>query len=165
MALPSYRHVPGLTPHPVKAPEGHSYGGMQIDLGSRVDELPISWRDCEAYLLGVDLFNQGYFWESHEAWEEIWNAVGHQTLPGRMLQGMIQVAAALLRHHVGSVEGGRGNFRKASVHFDAVEGELDAIDSRQTSYMGVPLEQWRSEVADFLSGATDQRPFLKLRPA
>jgi uncharacterized membrane protein YccC len=42
---------------------------------------------------GIDLFNQGRFFESHEAWEEIWRSTTPE--PRDLFQGLIQVAAAL----------------------------------------------------------------------
>jgi predicted metal-dependent hydrolase len=42
---------------------------------------------------GIALFNQGRFFEAHEAWEEIWRSTTPE--PRDLLQGLIQVAAAL----------------------------------------------------------------------
>jgi hypothetical protein len=162
--LPSYRHVPGLTPHPINSPQGHSSGEFEVDLGSRINTFPDTWLDCPAYLQGVDLFNLSFFWESHEAWEEVWNAVGHQTLSGRMLQGMIQVAASLLKDHVGSKVGATRNFRKACRHFDFVEAELSAEMPTAVCFLGVQISQWRLEIADYLDRRSSRLPFLRLRP-
>ena len=42
---------------------------------------------------GIDLFNRGLFYESHEAWEEIWRSTTPE--PRNLFQGLIQVAAAM----------------------------------------------------------------------
>ncbi|HEV2851770.1 MAG TPA: DUF309 domain-containing protein [Thermoanaerobaculia bacterium] len=42
---------------------------------------------------GIELFNHGRFFESHEAWEEIWRSTTPE--PRDLFQGLIQVAAAL----------------------------------------------------------------------
>lgn len=42
---------------------------------------------------GIELFNQGRFFESHEAWEEIWRSTTPE--PKSLFQGLIQVAAAM----------------------------------------------------------------------
>jgi predicted metal-dependent hydrolase len=42
---------------------------------------------------GIDLFDQGRFFEAHEAWEEIWRSTTPE--PKGFFQGLIQVAAAL----------------------------------------------------------------------
>lgn len=57
---------------------------------------PDLWAEDDAYLSGIQLFNDHKFWESHEAWEEIWlHCDGVQS---EFLQGLIQAAAALLKY-------------------------------------------------------------------
>lgn len=56
---------------------------------------PERWSESPAYLMGIELFNDRQYWESHEAWEEIWlHCDGVQS---EFLQGLIQCAAALLK--------------------------------------------------------------------
>jgi hypothetical protein len=53
-------------------------------------------RDAELFAHGVTLFNTRYFFEAHEAWEEIWL---HTAPPEKtFLQGLIQVTAAFHHH-------------------------------------------------------------------
>jgi uncharacterized protein len=40
---------------------------------------------------GAALFNQGLYWEAHEAWEELWLELEDE--PKLFVQGLIQVAA------------------------------------------------------------------------
>lgn len=96
-ALPPYRHRPGTTPHPVRDRTGHSYGRKSEALS--VDEA--SWRENTTYLLAIDLFNEGYYWEAHEELEAYWVGAGRNTRIGLFLQGIIQAAAALLKLEVG----------------------------------------------------------------
>jgi predicted metal-dependent hydrolase len=42
---------------------------------------------------GIELFNSGRFYDSHEAWEEIWRSTTPE--PRDLFQGLIQVAAAM----------------------------------------------------------------------
>jgi uncharacterized protein len=102
--FPSYRYVPGLQPHPVRDPQGHSY---QTD-PRRAAAPPwtaSSWRTLADWLFGVDLFNAFFFWEAHESWEGLWAAQPRRSAPARLLQGLIQIAAALLKIHLGSLAG------------------------------------------------------------
>ena len=47
-----------------------------------------------AFLWGLDLFNHGYYWEAHEAWEGLWQ-VADRDGPLRMLfKGLILLSAA-----------------------------------------------------------------------
>ena len=57
---------------------------------------PDRWAEEEAYLEGIRLFNALKFWESHEAWEEIWLCA--DGVHAEFLQGLIQAAAALLKY-------------------------------------------------------------------
>lgn len=97
--LPRYRYVPGVQPHPVRDPAGHSYSPTperNRHPSWSVDE----WRTSEDWLYGVDLFNRFYFWEAHEAWEGLWAAAPRDTPSALLLQGLIQIAAALLKTHM-----------------------------------------------------------------
>ena len=89
--LPPYAFVPGRFPHPTSDPAGHSYRSVR--------ELPAApdadnWRASRAYLRGVDLFNHGFYWEAHEAWEGLWHACGRCGVMADFLKGLIQLAAA-----------------------------------------------------------------------
>src|SRR5689334_23294646 len=89
--LPPYGFVPGRFPHPTRDPEGHSHGQAPPP----ADPLdPGRWAGCRDYLLGLDLFNHGYYWEAHEAWERLWNAAGRHGATAELLQGLIKLAAA-----------------------------------------------------------------------
>jgi len=95
---PAYRHLPGQTPHPIRDPEGHSFGQKEPDLP---DLNNIDWRECEHYLFGIDLFNEGYWWECHEILEGLWHASGIGSEVAHVLQAVIQCSAAHLKASTG----------------------------------------------------------------
>jgi len=72
----------------VRDPTGHSY---------HVEPIPVAVAaslSSDAFLWGLDLFNHGYYWEAHEAWEGLWQ-VADRDGPLRMLfKGLILLAAA-----------------------------------------------------------------------
>ena len=162
VALPSYRYVPGVTPHPVTDPMGHSHGVREevADLTGRV--LPDDWRRVEEYLLGVDLFNRAFFWEAHESWEAVWHAAGKESVPGRFLQGMIQVSAALLQRHCGRLRGAGNLLAKAEDNLGPAS--IWMAEYRAPTYMGVDLADWLPRVRGFIEGSSDDFPFLLARP-
>ena len=45
------------------------------------------------FLKGIELFNSGRFYDSHEVWEDIWRSTTPE--PRNLFQGLIQIAAAL----------------------------------------------------------------------
>jgi len=61
---------------------------------------------------GIELFHRGEFFAAHETWEEVWRSTTPE--PKTLLQGLIQVAAAL--HQIRDLhrrEGPRGTLAKA----------------------------------------------------
>lgn len=100
--FPAYRYVPGLQPHPRRDLDGHSYR-QPTPQSSAAPWSVATWRTLSDWLFGVDLFNAFYFWEAHESWEGLWSAQPRTSLPARLLQGLIQIAAALLKIHLRSV--------------------------------------------------------------
>ena len=68
-SFPPYAYLPGRFPHPIRHPEGHSYGvepGLTVAVAEALRSDEFRW--------GIDLFNFGYYWEAHEAWEALWQA-------------------------------------------------------------------------------------------
>lgn len=67
----------------------------------------LRWRESRDYLLGVDLFNAGFTWESHEALETPWKQLrGAGDIRGAAwVQSIIQVAAARLKREIGNRPG------------------------------------------------------------
>jgi uncharacterized protein len=145
--FPGYRYVPGLHPHPHRDPAGHSYEPhptLNRHAPWRVEE----WRTLDDWLYGVDLFNVFYFWEAHEAWEGLWAAVARESAPALMLQGLIQIAAALLKTHMQVLEGVRALStegleklrRVATTHPDMLGLNLSGVADRFSRYFA-PVER------------------------
>jgi hypothetical protein len=109
--LPPYTHVPGVTPHPVSDPRGHSHG-ITAERPAAPD--PQRWQSCRAYLRGVDLFNHGYFWEAHEVWEGLWHACGRTGVTADFFKGLIKLAAAGVKHLAGNPRGVRSHACRAA---------------------------------------------------
>lgn len=113
--LPDYRHVPGRTPHPTPDPLGHSFGRKT---GPLPDLNVVDWHLCGEYLVGVDLFNNDFWWESHEIFEGLWHAAGHATPAGHVLQAVIQCAAAHLKAEADSMAAASRLFEHSLGHFN-----------------------------------------------
>lgn len=133
--LPVYRYVPGVRPHPHRDPAGHSYQPTP-SLNRHAPWNPECWQSLDDWLYGVDLFNGFYFWEAHEAWEGLWASAARQSAQSLMLQGLIQIAAALLKTHMGVGAGalilsseGLEKLRRAA----AMQVTLLGLDLREVS--------------------------------
>ncbi|MBI1322762.1 DUF309 domain-containing protein [bacterium] len=92
MRFPPYTYVPGGPwPHPKSHPQGHAHHTPEYTVPP-ID--PDHWQESETYQQANRLFDAGYYWEAHEAWERLWHA-SHRTGPvARMLKGLIKLAAA-----------------------------------------------------------------------
>jgi len=93
--FPPYTYIPGRSPHPVSDPAGHSFG---IKPPVPADLNPESWRSSKPYLFGIDLFNGGYYWESHVEFESLWLVSGRKGATADFLKGWIKLAAAGVKH-------------------------------------------------------------------
>ena len=83
--------------------------------------------DEEAIRLGLDLFNQERYWESHEALESAWrNAQGDEK---GILQGLILVAAALVHWQK----------NEKQVTLSVMKRARDKLAPHQKEYFGVNL--------------------------
>lgn len=86
------------------------------------------------YLKAIAYFNECQFFESHEAWEELWS---DQFGPSRkFLQGLIQAAVAL--HHFGN-----GNIRGAKKLYYGSRGYLEPY---RPKHMGLDLDRFLAEM-------------------
>jgi hypothetical protein len=91
--IPAYAHIPGKTPHPHSDPQGHRHPTPDAEPSD-----PASWHRCPAYLHGIELFDMGFYWEAHEAWEKLWHAVGRRGPDADFVKGLIQLAVAGVKH-------------------------------------------------------------------
>lgn len=111
--FPPYAHRPGITPHPITDPRGHSYtpprdATARQAAAGHAPAVPFDggrWHECAAYLYGIDLHNHGYWWEAHEEWETLWKASPPGSAHGRLLQALIQSCAIWLKLEVGEHAG------------------------------------------------------------
>jgi len=119
-ALPAYAYVPGRRPHPLRDPQGHGMGALD-EHTAPFDAR--AWRESPAYCYGVDLFNHGYFWEAHEAWETLWRHCPRNSADARFLKGLIALAAAGVKAHQGRPRGVRRHAARARALFAALGRE------------------------------------------
>lgn len=158
-AFPAYAFLPGRDPHPTRDPRGHSFREEPEAPPPWLP--PEDWRDCVDYLYGVDLYNHGYLWEAHEAWEGLWHPAKGDELLADFLQGLIQCSAASLKIPMGQPRG----LAKLS---ELGTGRLERVSlAAGSEYMGLDIPGF---VAAFLAFASsdptdaDERPLITLIP-
>lgn len=130
--FPRYAYLPGRFPHPVRDPRGHSYQVHEPPLCITIEAALSS----EPYRWGVDLFNHGYYWEAHEAWEPLWLAAKQSTPHLLFFKGLILLAAAGVKIREGKLTAARRHAGRASSLFRRVTG-LSAFQGA----VGMSLEE------------------------
>ena len=151
--LPPYRYRPGRTPHPTRHPAGHAYGSEEAAEPAASEAFDEArWHECAAYLHGIDLFNHGYWWEAHEALEGPWRAAGRRSGTGDFLQGLIQLAAALLKHATGAPATAERMAARACAKLRRTPGV----------FLGIDAETLARDAEAFLAGARSEPPTIRL---
>lgn len=107
-AFPPYSYVPGLWPHPHSHPDGHRFSPPFP--AAKIDDLA----NDPTFRLGMRLFDAGYYWEAHEAWEHLWHAAGRAGPQADLLKGLIQLAVVGVKIREGRADGARSHARRAA---------------------------------------------------
>lgn len=120
--LPLYTYVPGGPwPHPNRVREPIREGP--------IDEPALFRR-------GVELFDAGYYWEAHEAWEVLWHAAGRHGSTADVLRGLIKLAAAGIKVRERREPGVRTHARRAAECFASARREGGVHQ------LGLDLDEW-----------------------
>ncbi len=143
-AFPPYRHIPGVTPHPIRDPRGHSYDMEEDSADAQL--LPTAWRQNRSYLCGVDLYNFAYWWEAHEAWEGLWHEA--EDTYRLFLQGLIQVSAACIKYHSRML---RPLCTLSTAGRDKLRQVVAECDDPAGTYMGIHLPTFLDTLDTFFA--------------
>ena len=137
--FPPYRFIPGQKPHPTESPQGHSYKKQEEAV------LPFehhNWQRNPTYLYGVDLYNHGYWWEAHEAFESLWQKIPKSDLRSSFLQGLIKISAALLKRHLNQERG-------TLILLKSGMGLLKKVSEISLVYMGIGLSDYLQRIEKY----------------
>lgn len=131
--LPGYRYRPGRSPHPTRHPRGHAFGEPppSVEAFDAAD-----WPHCDTYRFGIDLYNHGFFWEAHEYLEALWVAAGRRSPTGQFLQGLIQIAAAAIKHETDAPGAAQSLARLG----------IARLRSKQGTFLGIEVERFTQDV-------------------
>ena len=111
-----------------------------------------NWMQSERYLYGIDLFNYGYYWETHEVWEKIWLKLGRPSLTGIFIQGMIQLSVALLKK-INSTHHGADLLKSKAI---------PKILSQKDIFLGIDIKNIVEQFNDFMDDYSASLPIIKL---
>lgn len=103
-------------------------------------------------MYGIDLYNFAYWWESHEIFEGLWHAVGHNTEQGNVFQALIQFAAANLKRFA-------GNHRAAG---NLVTNGIVRLQKIPTLYMGIDVARLTNDFRQHIADSDFRTPLIHL---
>lgn len=135
-ALPPWRYVPGLQPHPRLG--GH--GGAAV----RPDDPPE-----QAWVRGLDLLAHRYPWEAHEAFELAWRAWrGERVVLAEASAGLAKVGACWLRCHAGDTRAAERLIDRAGAQVAPLgDPSLDALIRQTRAFVeGADWPTWPAPV-------------------
>lgn len=130
-AFPPYVFVPGVNPHPKK--DGGYREGVPEPVSKLVD--PLNPGENEDLLYALDLFNHGYFWESHVYFEALWNAHGRVGSVADFFKGMIKLGAAGVKASLDQAALAEDHLLRANELFTGV------LEQEGSHFLGFNLEQ------------------------
>jgi hypothetical protein len=110
--FPPYLFIPGVNTHPKKE------GGHMFEQGEPVaSALDVAHtKDSDFLKYSIDLFNHGYYWESHVYFEALWNAHGRKGSVADFLKAMIKLGAAGVKFSIQQDENAKEHLIRAKEH-------------------------------------------------
>lgn len=132
--------------------------GQGDPVAPKIDPAHPGQNDFLCYSL--DLFNHGYFWESHVYFEALWNAHAREGDIADFLKGMIKLGAAGVKGSLEQPENARDHLKRARQLFAQVresQGEvflgfslsglietIDRVLDKEVKYMFEVHPNWES---------------------
>ncbi len=104
----------------------------------------MSYKPRADYVHGLVLFNRGEFFRAHEALEDAWRECRVENR--QLVQGLVQVAAAMHHFSTGNAEGGRSVLARA----------LRNLNDYPDQYGGVDLGRLRHNFESWTSGPSKE---------
>ena len=121
--LPLYKFIPGTNVHPNK-PGGHMHGTAELI----APEIDTAKPENNNFLrFSLDLYNYGFFWESHVYLEALWNTHNRKGAIADFLKAFIKLSAASVKANLNEQELAREHFLRARELFLKVENSEGAI--------------------------------------
>jgi hypothetical protein len=87
---------------------------------------------------GIDLFNHGYYWEAHEAWEDLWRDAERGSRRRLAFKGLILLAAAGVKIREGKRGAAAKHAGRAAALLRSAAAHPDKVLART---LGMPLDR------------------------
>ncbi|MCE8005422.1 DUF309 domain-containing protein [Aestuariivita sp.] len=93
--LPGHAYIPGQTPRHDEVAFERFHASVTPGMDTAALQRTLAWR------AGLVFLDQGFFWEAHEVLEPVWMATSRNSAEHQMVQAVIQLANAALKHKMG----------------------------------------------------------------
>lgn len=143
--LPQYRHSPWNYPHPLREEMGYAKGEFEVYEEMDADR----WHKCEAYLFGIDLYHQGYLWESREQLQGLYELAPHDSPESNLLQALYLNSGALIRAWQGDVQGTRKRSQCARWRLARIRAK--GFDGEDRRFMGLDIADLIDQIRRYYS--------------
>lgn len=80
----------------------------------------------ELFLLGLEAYHLGNYYDAHEYWEELWSDYHFEDR--KFIQGLIQLSVSFFHIQNGNLKGAKGLIRKSLGKFIHYKGNQRGID-------------------------------------
>lgn len=133
MNLPPHAYVPGQTPRHDPSLFKALHDSVRCEMTTSELAQSAAWR------AGWVFFENGFYWEAHEALEPVWMATAPNSVERHAVQALIQTANAALKKRMN---------RPNAVHrlCDLAEAHLQACGPIVRDVMGLPLDELESRI-------------------
>lgn len=121
-----------------------------------------NWQNSTDYLHGIDLFNHGYFWEAHEAWEGLWHACGRRGDIADFLKALIKLAAAGVKAREGNPNGVQRASTRATELFETLRATNATANATFLGFSFESLITLAKNLPDETAGFNETAPGAKL---
>jgi len=140
LPLPARAHVPGCNPRNEDEWLHELASRAETGINCHSASTSMCWR------YGLRLFNHGFYWETHELLEPLWQRAAANSRERFLIRAGIQLANAALKHRQGL---GRATDRLLGL----CEQDLQRAYGRETSVlMGLAEAQIRAAIARLRNG-------------
>jgi predicted metal-dependent hydrolase len=131
--LPPHAYVPGQTPRHDPSLFKALHDSVHSEMTTSELAQSAAWR------AGWVFFENGFYWEAHEALEPVWMATSPNSVERHAVQALIQTANAALKE--------RMNRPNAVLRLcDLAEAYLQACGPNVRNVMGLPLSELESHI-------------------
>ena len=131
--LPNQRYLPGESNFP---PEGN-FHSILSSLDSEFNDVE-KFQKSETYKYGIDLYNNGFWWETHEVFEKVWLKINRTSQPALLIQSIILLAAIKIKVHQ----------EKFSIIPNIKKGILTKLPHLPNRYMNLDISHLIEQVKD-----------------